>query len=71
MTREEILQALLEDLKPKEIRTNDGRVDRVESVEQWALGAGPLVILQGMGQTTVAIRNIVSVGTPAVRRRRA
>lgn len=71
MTRDEIRKALLDDIfKPKEIRTNDGRVFLVESVEQWALGAGRLVILEGAGQSSVAIRNIASIGFPAPRHRR-
>jgi len=49
MTREEIRKALREDLRPKEIRTSDGRVSVIESAEPWALGAGRLVILEGMG----------------------
>jgi hypothetical protein len=73
MTRDEIRKALLDPdqiLRPKEIRTNDGRVFVVGSVEQWALGIGRLVILEGAGQTTIAIRNIASIGTPGARRRR-
>lgn len=71
MTRDDIRKALLEDmLKPKEIRTNDGRVYRIEGVEQWALGSGRLVIMEDGSLTSVAIRNIASIGTPAMRRRR-
>jgi len=71
MTQDEIRSALLEEiLRPKEIRTNDGRVFVIGSVEPWALGTGRLVILEGTGQTPVAIRNIASVGTSAARRRR-
>jgi len=71
MTRDEIRKALLDEMfKPKEVRTNDGRVFIVEGVEQWALGTGRLVILEGAGQTSVAIRNIASIGVPAQRRRR-
>ena len=48
MTREDIRKALLEEMsKPKEIRTNDGRVFVVDGVEKWALGTGRLVILEG------------------------
>jgi hypothetical protein len=71
MTREEIRQALLEEMsKPKEVRTNDGRVFLVHGVEQWALGSGRLVILEGPGLTSIAIRNIASIGRPIQRRRR-
>ena len=71
MTREEIRKALLDEMsEPKEIRTNDGRVFIVDAVEQWALGTGRLIILEGAGQTSIAIRNIASIGRPAPRRRR-
>ena len=71
MTRDEIRNALLEEiLRPKEVRTNDGRVFVVYGVEQWALGTGRLVILEGAGQSTLAIRNIASIGVVATRRRR-
>ena len=71
MTHEEIRKALLdESVGPvKEIRTNDGRVFVVDSVERWALGPGRLVILEGAGQNTLSIRNIASIGIPAGRRR--
>jgi hypothetical protein len=71
MTREDIRQALLEEMsKPNEVRTNDGRVLLVHGVEQWALGSGRLAILEGAGLTSIAIRNIASIGRPAQRRRR-
>ena len=71
MTREEIRKALLDEtINPKEVRTNDGRVFLVGGVEQWALGAGRLVILEGAGQSTLSIRNIASIGLPTGRRRR-
>ncbi|HEX7901949.1 MAG TPA: hypothetical protein VF950_29590 [Planctomycetota bacterium] len=72
MTREEIREALLEDTRrAKEVRTNDGRIFRVDGVEQWALGGARLVILEGAGQSTLSIRNIASIGPAAARRRRA
>jgi hypothetical protein len=62
MTREEIRKALLEEsLRPEEIRANDGKVFVVHGVEQWALGTG---------QSTIAIRNIASIGPSVARRRR-
>lgn len=71
MTYEEVRRALHdESLGMKEVRTNDGRVFIVESVERWALGGGRLVILEGAGQSTVSIRNIASIGAPTGRRRR-
>jgi hypothetical protein len=71
MTREEIRKALLDEiLRPKEVRTNDGRVYLVERVEQWALGGARLVILEGAGQSTISIRNIASIGLPSNPRRR-
>lgn len=71
MTFEEIRKALLDEIsRPKEIRTNDGRVFLVEGVERWALGGKRLIILEGAGQQTVAIRNIASIGAPTGRRRR-
>lgn len=72
MTREEIRIALLEDAgRRKEVRTNDGRVFVVTGVEQWALGVGRLVILEGAGQSTLSLRNIASIGPARTRRRRA
>ena len=70
MTYDEIRKALLdESVGPrKEIRTNDGRVFRVDAVERWALGPGRLVILEGAGQNTLSIRNIASIGSPTGRR---
>jgi hypothetical protein len=72
MTYEEIRKALLDESggPVKEIRTNDGRVFRVDAVERWALGGGRLVILEGAGQNTLSIRNIASIGPPSGRRRR-
>ena len=71
MTRDEIRKALLEEgAYPKEVRTNDGRVYAVAGVEQWALGNGRLVILEGAGQNTIAIRNIASIGVSRGGRRR-
>ena len=71
MTREDIRKALLEEMsRPKEIRTNDGRVYLVHGVEQWALGGARLVIFEGTGLTSIAIRNIASIGRPIQRRRR-
>ncbi len=72
MSYEEIRNALLdESVGPrKEIRTNDGRIYVVDGVERWALGRGRLVILEGAGQHTLAIRNIASIGFPTGRRRR-
>lgn len=71
MTRDEIRKSLLDEgVYPKEVRTNDGRVYRVAGVEQWALGTGRLVILEGAGQNTLAIRNIASIGAASGRRRR-
>jgi hypothetical protein len=57
-------------LRPKEIRTNDGKAFVVHGVEQWALGTGRLVILEGAGLTPIALRNIASIGPSAARRRR-
>ena len=73
MTYEEIRKSLLDEStgRTKEIRTNDGRVFRVDGVEQWALGGGRLVVLDGPGQQTLSIRNIASIGPPRGRRRRA
>ncbi len=70
MTHEEIRRALLEEgAGPREVRTNDGRVFLVGSVEEWALGGGRLVILEGAGQSTLSLRNIASIGAPTGRRR--
>lgn len=72
MTHEEIRKALLEPRpRRKEVRTNDGRTFVVAGVEQWAVGFGRLVILDGPGQHTLAIRNIASIGPVTGRRRRA
>lgn len=65
MTKEEIRKALLEEPGAvKEVRTNDGRVFVVEEIEQWALGAGKLVILDGPERVLniLAVHNIASIG---------
>jgi hypothetical protein len=71
MTYEEIRRALLDESvgTEKEVRTNDGRVYRIEAVERWAMGGGRLIILEGAGQHTLALRNIASIGVPRGRRR--
>ena len=65
MTKDEIRKALLEDPGAvKEVRTNDGRVFVVEEIEQWAIGSGKLVILDGPDRVLniLAIHNITSIG---------
>jgi len=73
MTYDEIRRALLDELsgRTKMIRTNDGRSFRVDGVEQWALGSGRLLVIDGPGQQTLSIRNIASIGPPRRRNRRA
>lgn len=71
MTHEGARKALLDELaRPKEIRTNDGRLFLVEGVEPRALGGPRLTIPEGAGPHTPAIRSIASIGAPTVRRRR-
>jgi hypothetical protein len=66
MTREEVRKALLEESEaPKEIRTNDGRVVRVEGRERWAIGTDLLVVLEGEATNLLSIRNIASIRIPA------
>ena len=72
MTHDDIRTALMEESgTPKEIRTNDGRVFVVDSVERWALGGGRLVVMDGpeLRLNILSVRNIASIGVPSARRR--
>jgi hypothetical protein len=65
MTRDEVRNALLEGTSsPKEIRTNDGRVVRVNDRERWALGTDVLWVLEDEAMNFLAIRNIASIQVP-------
>ena len=73
MTHDDIRRTLLEDPnRPKEVRTNDGRVFVVKDRECWVLGGGRLVILDGVDWklNILSIRNVASIGEPSSRRRR-
>lgn len=65
MTIDEIRKALLEaPASTKEVRTNDGRVFLVDAIEQWALGIGSLVIMDGPQRVlnVLSVRNVASIG---------
>ena len=63
----DVRKALLEEWdRPKEIRTNDGRMFRVTGVESWAISETRLVVLHGseMEMDILSMRNIASIGIP-------
>lgn len=73
MNLHEIRKALLETPgRPKELRTNDGRVFVIRGVEQWALGLSTLVVMAGPRRelNVLSVRNIASIGPARGRRSR-
>lgn len=73
MTWSDVRKFLLEDpYLPKEVRTNDGRVFPVKSIEHWVRSGDSLrVVSSGWRKSDyIAIRNIASI-RPRLKRRRA